>query len=255
MVRGARPRRQARYRQLHCRDRKLYTPGRPRRWQLAPGSHLAERVESTSHGSSSRPRADERKETDTSRDSEGSDDIDGRVWDSSVVSAIPRRPSMSVEGAWRGDWPGRIRAAVHRRGFHSITEFAQSMPRASLIELARSLADAIAPVQVESLLRGEAEATGREIDFAKELLVRRLWQRIPRGWAIGVDFETDLAGGWAAWKQGMDERFASSAWRLWHWMKRRDIPRGWLPLDASDSILEQGFREVQFGRDESEAQG
>lgn len=162
---------------------------------------------------------------------------------------------MSTESAWHGDWAGRIMAAVHQRGFHSVTEFAQSMPRASLIELARSLADAIAPVQIESLLRAEAETAGMEIDFAKELLVRRLWQRIPEGWGMGTDFETDLAGGWAAWKQGMDDRFASSAWRLWHWMKRKDIPHGWLPLDANDSILEQGFREVQFGRDEADVQG
>jgi hypothetical protein len=151
------------------------------------------------------------------------------------------------ERTWRGDWISRIYQRVRARGFTSLSAFADSMPRATLFELATMLGDDVAAIQLEGVLRAEAEKSGTIEKFARDLLIRRIRQRLPMGWDAGEHLATERAGAFASWCAGveglMDE---STSDAIWDRLEEIDIPTGWLPAGPDDPIIERAFAGVRF---------
>ncbi len=152
-------------------------------------------------------------------------------------------------GAWQGDWVARLYERVKQLGFDSVSSFAASMPGATLFDLADTLGGDVAAIQIERVMHAEAEDAATIEAFAKDMLVRQLRERLPKGWGIGSNFVSEAAGAWAAWKGMLDEKFGPAAVQMWHWLKAAEIPAGWLPEGPNDPIIERAFAEVRFGAD------
>jgi hypothetical protein len=140
--------------------------------------------------------------------------------------------------AWLGDWHARVVDRLRVRGFGSVTEFGESRPRVSLLELATELStdDGIdrSDVAAEQLLRvwrGEAQTGGPGAveRFARRTLVGELCRDLPGGWRADwtlADSETKAAasrlalttGRWIAYLDDKDEDAGNHArsWARWN---------------------------------------
>jgi hypothetical protein len=159
--------------------------------------------------------------------------------------------------AWDGNWNARILSRVWKRGFQTVTEFADSRPLDTLSGLADELGrEDVAPIQLEFLLRQEAEERGTVERFARSLLVRRFRERVPDGWAISdnYEFESERAGAYASWIGGLDDRDHEAAERVWDAFEVLDLPRGWLPSGPDDPVLDQIFAGVTLGAAKADEQ-
>jgi hypothetical protein len=160
--------------------------------------------------------------------------------------------------AWQGNWEKRIYDRVFQRDFPTLTALADSRPTATLKELARDLGPEkdIAPIQVEWLLRHEAEQSRMFHRFARSVLVREIHAFFPQGWnratrpAPGPSppDEWCRAGIWADWVIGLGESHKTAAKRVWHSLERTAAV-GWLPSGPDDPIIVQAFREGGFPED------
>ena len=154
---------------------------------------------------------------------------------------------------WHGDWLAKIHERVRARGMPSISAFAETRPTATLLELAAELGDDIAAIQIEGALRYEAEKTGELERFARDLLVRRMRQRLPAGWSMDEQLALERAGVFASWSAGVHGLLDKSNRRaVWEALKHADIPTGWLPEGPDDSILERAFAGIRFDAPASE---
>src|SRR5437660_769459 len=120
--------------------------------------------------------------------------------------------------AWRGDWIARIRERVAEKGFATVTEFADARPFAPLVDLADELGvEDVAAVQLETVLRSEAEEAGRVGEFVRKLLVRRIHEAIPDGWGIseGYDFNFEASGAFANWIGALEDSQTRQAEHVW----------------------------------------
>jgi hypothetical protein len=152
--------------------------------------------------------------------------------------------------AWQGDWETRIYDRVRQLDFATLTAFADARPTATLEQLARELGPEkdIAPVQVEWLLRHEAQETQRVHRFARSALVRQVHEVFPRGWMRGERAEWNRILVGAEWITALGEERRAAAERVWDsLMKIASI--GWLPSSPDDPILVQAFREGRFQED------
>jgi hypothetical protein len=150
---------------------------------------------------------------------------------------------------WKGNWKNRVYERVAARGFSTVTDFADSRPTASLLELADELGpEDVAAIQLETLLYDEAKESGYVDRFARSLLVRSLRERIPDGWNVGerYDFDSEAAGGFGRWTAILDEMHDEAAWQVWQSLRAANIPRGWLPSGPDDPILLRAFEGVSF---------
>lgn len=151
------------------------------------------------------------------------------------------------EHAWHGDWLGRIYQRVLARGCTSLSEFVDARPTATLMELADELGEGVAAIQIEGALRDEAERTGTIEKFARDLLARRIRQRMAKGWNVGERFPFERAWAFASWAsamQGLINKASENA--VWSFLEHADIPAGWLPEGSDDPFIEQAFASVQF---------
>ncbi len=151
------------------------------------------------------------------------------------------------ERTWQGDWLTRIYQRVHKRGFESVTAFAETKPTATLLELAAELGEGVAAIQLEGALYSEAEKSGTFDKFARGLLARCIRQRLPMGWSDGEQLATERAGAFASWCAGVEgliDESASDA--IWDKLEGASIPTGWLPEGPDDPILARVFAGVRF---------
>lgn len=151
------------------------------------------------------------------------------------------------ERTWQGDWVTRIYRRVHKRGFESVTAFAETRSTATLLELAAELGEGVAAIQLEGVLCSEAEKSGTLDRFARGLLVRCIRQSMPTGWNDREEFELQRVGAFARWAGGvrgfLDKR---SRDKVWENLRQASIPNGWLPESLHDPILDRVFNNVQF---------
>jgi hypothetical protein len=152
-----------------------------------------------------------------------------------------------MENTWHEDWLARLHQRVHTRGFNSVTAFADARPHATLTQLAAELGNDIAAIQIEGALCYEAEQAGTLEQYARALLVRRIRQRLPRGWHVGENFIFECAGVFAFWSagvQGFLDKLSRNA--VWESLQQTEIPIGWLPEGPDDPILARAFAGVRF---------
>ena len=162
------------------------------------------------------------------------------------------------ERTWEDDWQERIYRRVFARDFGSLTAFAASRPRDTLIDLAETLGkDDVAPVQIETLLRDEAEHSKQVKAFAQSLLVRYFREELVHGWGNDIvaddgqrlEFLSVAAGASSAWTLGLPDRDQDTTDIIWERLKQLPIPTGWLPEGPDDPYIVKAFEGLVFPSD------
>jgi hypothetical protein len=158
----------------------------------------------------------------------------------------------------QGDWRRRIIDRVFERNFKSLTVFADSLPTATLERLAQALGPEgdVVVAQLESLLREEAEESGRIHRFARSALVRQVHEHCPRGWnradrpspGPSSPDEWCRIRVYSTWCGRMGGELDTVADRVFDSLERI-APVGWLPSGPEDPIIIQAFREGRFPED------
>ena len=147
---------------------------------------------------------------------------------------------------WQHDWPIRVYERVQGLGFHSLSEFIDSRPMVTLLELADELGPDIAAIQLESLWFREAEEQSRMAHALGSLFIRRIRDAIPHGWSSGDDFESELAGGFASWGRVADMALSESDQdRVWDKLKNLSPESGWLPVIPHDEMTRLVLRTIE----------
>lgn len=153
--------------------------------------------------------------------------------------------------AWQGNWEERLYARIRDRGFTSVTEFIESRPGATLVELADELGPKdVAAVQLRWRLVAEAAASGSMERCARSLLARALREELPEGWQrewhdVPGDPTTPLfrkAGALSSVVVALPDAYEDAVDRIGLALDAADIPEGWLPVNADDPLLAEIFR-------------
>jgi hypothetical protein len=155
-----------------------------------------------------------------------------------------------MTSAWIGNWYERIKRRVRERGFATATEFADTQPTASLLDLADQLGkDDVAAAQLEKVLLHEAEEMGAMELCARSLLARRIHEELPEGWPTEWNRDATMrrASACGAWAAALGNRYEASYYRITDALKAAAldttvIPPGWLPFGPDDPILVEIFR-------------
>jgi hypothetical protein len=160
--------------------------------------------------------------------------------------------------AWEGQWKERVHARLLERDFSSLTIFADARPTATLQELAEELGPQgdVAPVQIEWLLRIEAEDAGRIHRFARSALVRQIHEFFPQGWnraarpAPGPSSPEEWCRSrvYSTWSTEIGEEHDAVADRVFDALEKL-APHGWLPAGPDDPIIAHAFRDGRFPED------
>jgi len=147
---------------------------------------------------------------------------------------------MSDGCAWQGNIKARLYERVRKRGYDSLTAFAEARPTASLVELADELGpDDIAAVQVFSGLVAEAERSRKVTRLVRGQFVRELLECLPDGWPAVLDdanrFKIAKAlGSWTAFTPTTHEERVRRAGDA---LLATPPPPGWRPLGPDDELL------------------
>jgi hypothetical protein len=165
-----------------------------------------------------------------------------------------------MTSAWIGNWYERIKQRVRERGFATATEFADTQPTASLLDLADQLGkDDVAAAQLEKVLLHEAGEADAMEQCAKSLLVRRFHEKLPEGWQqewddspLGSNFRR--AGVYGSWCAALPDRYEQIGDAIWDAICAASIPEGWLPASPDDPVLVEIFQK-HWRRPEPEKPG
>ncbi|RKG85399.1 NUDIX hydrolase [Corallococcus sp. CA049B] len=147
---------------------------------------------------------------------------------------------MSGGDAWRGNVTARLYERVRKRGYESLTAFANARPTVSLVALAEELGpDDVAGVQILSALLYEAEQHKQVTRFVRDVLARMLTQSLPGGWPSVLDDANRFAvakalGRWIAYTP---ETHKGRAKRIGDALLANPPPAGWRPLGPDDALL------------------
>lgn len=143
--------------------------------------------------------------------------------------------------AWRENWHERVLALLRHRGSSSLTEFARSMPLATLHELSLELgAGDVAAIQLQWLLVEEARVRGALRECALDLLVRAL-RGLKDGWPADSTWDGQRAARIALvrWQSCLEDQAYNSRLGIIvaNLLNARDIPHRWRPGGADDPRL------------------
>ncbi|NPD28960.1 MULTISPECIES: NUDIX hydrolase [Corallococcus] len=147
---------------------------------------------------------------------------------------------MSGGDAWRGNIKARLYERIRALGFDSLTAFADARPAVPLYALADELGkDDVAAVQVLSGLLAEAERRKQVTRFVRDVLVRELAERFPKGWPDVLDDATrgEVAMGLGSWFAYTPETHKERVDRAGDTLLAHPPPPGWQPLGPDDELL------------------
>lgn len=145
-------------------------------------------------------------------------------------------PDMS-EATWQPEWPMRLYERIAALGFHSLSEYIDSRPMVSLIDLARELGPNVAAIQLETSWCREAYKHGRMKQLLGSLLIRQIRDAVPGGWATGDPFVSELADGFASWAWVAKELLPQAERNfVWECLRSLSPPPGWLPVVPHDEL-------------------
>ncbi|MFY0572751.1 NUDIX hydrolase [Archangium lansingense] len=147
---------------------------------------------------------------------------------------------MSDGHPWWGTWVVRLYERVRKRGYDSLTAFAEARPTASLVALAKELGpDDVAGVQVFKGLVAEAERSHRLTRLMRGQLVRELSEGLPNGWPAVLDDANrfEVAKALSAWIAYTPEPLQDRARQLSLTLLAKPPPPGWRPLGPDDELL------------------
>ncbi|WNG13880.1 NUDIX hydrolase [Cystobacter fuscus] len=146
---------------------------------------------------------------------------------------------MSNGRTWEGNWSVRLRERVRKRGFDSVTAFAEARPAIPLYVLAEELGDDVAGVQVLSGLLAEAEQRKQVTRLVRDVLVRQLSQSLPEGWPAVLDDGNrfKVAEALGLWSAFTPEEYEERVRRAGDALFATPPPPGWRPLSPDDELL------------------
>lgn len=141
------------------------------------------------------------------------------------------------------EWTEAQSQALASRGFASLTAYADSLPTASLADLASNLGGEL--FALEQRLIEEATAAGQMQRCARGLLARDLRSEIPEGWRrdrangrdLMVDQEFRIKGVFLTLLMAVPEAYHDAIERVELAIDRIELPEGWLPEGADDATL------------------
>ena len=131
-----------------------------------------------------------------------------------------------------------------------MTQFIDSRPMVSLLDLAEELGPDVAAIQVEGLWFREAEDQGFLDQALASLLIRCIREEIPNGWASGERFRFELAGAFASWGRVAEVVLPDpEQHRLWEFLHDLTPEPGWLPTVPYDDLTARLLDELQRALD------
>ena len=157
---------------------------------------------------------------------------------------IPERAKRT----WQGDWEARILGRIRKLGFENISDFLKANKGKTYYELAESLGDDVAPIQIVRLQMQLAKEKGELREAAMDCLPRCLRKNLPKGWTLKpgnpVDIQTasvyvDLDAYLVI--HGEAGHLETTLSNVWDELKRSCPPAGWLPADEQDPYLKKAF--------------
>ena len=146
-----------------------------------------------------------------------------------------------MANAWDHDWRQLAIDRLAEVGCSSMLEYARRNDCTPYGTLADELGQgALAPIQVQALLREETEGTGALPYFVRSSLIRTLHGHVPRGLHMHGEWALILA--LALWAGSMGQAFQGPCGRIARELKAmHDLPEDWLPGAINDPILERVF--------------
>jgi hypothetical protein len=153
------------------------------------------------------------------------------------MSDFGQRPSGQGH-AWRGGWRKRLADLLRRKGFGSLTSYAQAKPLETLGHMVEDLgAGDVAAVQLQWILVEEARKCGTLRECARDLLIRLL-REVDGGWPGGNGWEerTDVRFVLIEWGGSLRDEGYNNAMRkiVETLLLETNIPKGWIPEGLND---------------------
>lgn len=143
------------------------------------------------------------------------------------------------------EWTEALSQTLGSRGFRSLTDYTDSLPTASLAELASNLGGS--RFALEQRLVAEAEEAGTMERCARDLFARALRDEFPDGWQL-ADRDTGIAGQvyciasiFLMLLTVFPEAYHDAVERVELAMGRVELPVGWLPEGCDDPVLIELF--------------
>lgn len=145
------------------------------------------------------------------------------------------------------EWTEALSHALNGRGFRSLTAYADSLPMASLAELASTLGGS--RFALEQRLVAEAEARGTIEHCARDLFARALRDEFPNGWQPNVPECSAAAAGqmygvasiFLILLTALPETYHGAVERVELAIGSVELPAGWKPEGPEDPILIELF--------------
>jgi hypothetical protein len=147
---------------------------------------------------------------------------------------------MTDGRSWEGNWKVRLYERVRKRGYESLTSFAEAHPTASLVALAEELGgDDVNAVQVFSGLVAEAERSHQLTRLVRGQLVRELFECLPDGWPAVLDDANrfKVANAIGSWIAFTPEPHKERARQVRTALLATPPRPGWRPLGPDDELL------------------
>lgn len=145
------------------------------------------------------------------------------------------------------EWTEALSRTLNGRGFRSLTDYADSLPMASLAELASNLGGSL--FALEQRLVAEAEARGTIERCARDLFARALRDEFPNGWQPNVLERSAAVAGqmygiasiFLILLSALPEAYHGAVERVELAMGSVELPAGWKPGGPEDPILIELF--------------
>lgn len=145
------------------------------------------------------------------------------------------------------EWTEALSRTLNCRGFRSLTDYADSLPTASLAELASNLGGSL--FALEQRLVAEAEASGMMERCARDLFARGLRDEFPDGWQPNVPDRSAAVAGqmygvatmFLMLLMALPEAYHGAVERVELAMGSIELPAGWKPEGPEDPILMELF--------------
>lgn len=147
---------------------------------------------------------------------------------------------MSEGNAWQGNVKARLYERARKRGYDSLTAFAEARPAVPLYLLAEELGkDDVAAVQILSGLLGEAEQHKQVTRFVRDVFVRELSEGLPSGWPAVLNDANrfEVAKALSSWIAYTPDTHQERARQVSAALLARPPPPGWRPLSPDNELL------------------
>lgn len=145
---------------------------------------------------------------------------------------------------WEGDWRRKIISRIQATGSETVTDFLAKSPTDSYVDVAASLGDDVAALQIERMQFEEAK---NECDIrmaAMDSLVREMAFHLPDGWRHGAKGDFDTASVYADWIVRLEQKQAnlkSKGKAVWEALKASMPQVGWSPKGIDDVYIVDAF--------------